>query len=445
MHVCGQTLVLVDNDATVSEVNQKLVKTTLKYMFYHVPEDRTFCVDTYGHDTEGEEKFTGESPDLVFAADKLEFAAKDSNLSDTLCEVITRWRQSDFACRDIVVFTDGLEGAMLNHEKEELYYLIENSGYPVYVVMLEQENNADAKKGLSAIAVTSGGKLFESDFPGSDAAVDRQITEMIFSAMDEYSQIHWTQYEESRDIQASDAEDAQAAQGSKDTLTEEEDEVSPERTETQDAENEISGEPQMFEGQVVYEYDATQGFFDGGGTVVIAAVLIGGGLLVGIVASLLIMKRRRKDYKSTAAVKPQIQEEEFFDDYELSGISTTELTGDTVLLSSPGTDTDSPTRLLDGSCAVVTLTDTADGDRSYRIALAKVMSIGRGNCDVTITGDDALSKRHCELFEKDGDIYVRDLSSSNGTRVNGIKVLEEKLSHGDELILGSRSYTVGLA
>ena len=442
MHVCGQTLVLVDNDATISEVNQKLVKTTLKYMFYHVPEDRTFCVNTYGHDVEGEETFPGESSDLAFAADKLEFAAKDSNLSDTLCEVITRWRQSDFACRDIVVFTDGLEGAMLNHEKEELYYLIENSEYPVYVVMLEQENNADAKKGLSAIAVTSGGKVFESDFPGSDAAVDRQITEMIYSAMDEYSQVHWTQYEEAQVEQAQNEQDAQglsetgSAEGAEDTT---------DYVETDATEGEISEEPAMFEGQVVYEYDAAKGLFQGSRTVIISAVLIGGGLLAGILASLLIMKKRRQDYKSTATVKPQVQEEEFFDDYELSGISTTELTGDTVLLSSYETETDSPTRLLDGSCAVVTLTDTVDGDRSYRIALAKVMSIGRGNCDVTITGDDALSKRHCELFEKDGDIYVRDLSSSNGTRVNGIKVLEEKLSHGDELILGSRSYTVGLA
>ena len=40
MHVCGQTLVLVDNDATVSAVNRKIVKATLKYMFYHMPEDR---------------------------------------------------------------------------------------------------------------------------------------------------------------------------------------------------------------------------------------------------------------------------------------------------------------------------------------------------------------------------------------------------------------------
>ena len=125
-------------------------------------------------------------------------------------------------------------------------------------------------------------------------------------------------------------------------------------------------------------------------------------------------------------------------------MSTTELTKDTVLFDGDDEYDGSPTRLLDGYCPVITLTDTAAEKRSYRIALAGAMSIGRGNCDVTITGDDALSKKHCELFEKGGDVYVKDLSSANGTRVNGIKILEEKLSEGDELKIGSRAYLVGM-
>ena len=106
MHVCGQTLVLVDNDATVSAVNQKLVRAVLKYMFYHSPVDRTFCLDTYEHDIADAEEYENDPNDLACKVDKIEFVPKDSNLCDTLCEVITRWKESDFACRDIVVFTD---------------------------------------------------------------------------------------------------------------------------------------------------------------------------------------------------------------------------------------------------------------------------------------------------------------------------------------------------
>ena len=431
MHVCGQTLVLVDNDATVSEVNRKLVRSTLKYMFYHLPEGRTFCLETYEHDLCGEEQYTDESPDLVFAADKLEFAAKDSNLTDTLCEVITRWKQSDFACRDIVVFTDGLEGSSTDHEKEELYYLLENSDYPVYVVMLDQENNTGARKGLSAIAVTSGGKLYTSDFPGSDGAVDRQLSELIFSSMDEYYQAHWKQYEEDEPVSGEDLQ-----------MTDTEEPSAVEEYETDEYEQDDVLESSVIDGRVVYEYDNTPGFFDGSGILIMSAGLITAGLVAGILGGLVIMKRRRRAYRSMS--KPPVEEEKYFDDYELGGMSTTELTKDTVLFDGDDEYDGSPTRLLDGYCPVITLTDTAAEKRSYRIALARSMSIGRGNCDVTITGDDALSKKHCELFEKGGDVYVKDLSSANGTRVNGIKILEEKLSEGDELKIGSRAYLVGM-
>ena len=73
------------------------------------------------------------------------------------------------------------------------------------------------------------------------------------------------------------------------------------------------------------------------------------------------------------------------------------------------------------------------------------MSIGRGDCDVVITGDDALSKRHCELYERDGKVFIRDLSSSNGTKVNGIKIDDSALCDGDELSVGARDYLVKIA
>ena len=418
MHVCGQTLVLVDNDATVSAVNQKLAKATLKYMFYHMPENRTFCLSTYEHDIISDEAYTSEVNDLVCSADKLEFEPKDSDLTDTLTEVISRWKASDFACRDIVVFTDGLEGGPLYHEKEEMYYLLENSGYPVYIVMLDQENNASSKKTLSAIAVTSGGKLYESEFEGSDAEVDRQLTEMIYSAMDEYALIHWGQYEE-------DAEDTAGNE-----TAEEDEEYGEEEIYEADAENYAS--EGFSEERVVYEYEKPDGFFRGTGAFILGAAIILAGLLAGVLGGLVIMKRKRAGY-----VPPVTNDDDdYFDDYELAG-------PDTDVLSEDGHVSEGATRLLSENCRVVCLTDSGGSGRRFRLAITAPMSIGRGDCDVKITGDDALSKRHCELYENGNDVYVRDLSSANGTRVNGVKVEKEKLSEGDELTIGTRTYVVG--
>ncbi len=426
MHVCGQTLVLVDNDATVSAVNQKIVRSTLKYMFYHKPENRTFCLDTYGHDIEGEEVYTDDVNDLACAADMLTFEAKDSSLTDTLAEVITRWKDSDFACRDIIVFTDGLEGAALSHEKEELYYLTQNSGYPVYIVMLDQEDNASAEKVLSAIATTSKGKLYSTEFEGSDAQVDRQLSEKIFADMDEYATVFWAQYEEDAAEEEGEDEPGEIAE------TAIADEEAPEDTEN-------AADALMSE-RVVYEYDRTPGFFESRSAVIMSIVLIAAGLIALVLGGFIIMKRKRKGLDQPQQTFED--DEEFFDDYELSGIATSELSDTTLLADDRSAD--SPTRLL-SSGQIVTLKDTLDENRDYRIMLSGSMSIGRRDCDVVITGDDAVSKRHCELYEDDGEVRIRDLSSANGTKVNNEKISDTRLSDGDRLTIGARTYIVGLA
>lgn len=419
MRVCGQTLVLVDNDATVSDVNQKIVKTTLKYLFYHKKEDRTFCLNTYEHDILSEEDYNDDVNDLVCEVDNLEFTPKDSNLCDTISEVIGRWKASDFACRDILVFSDGIEGAATGHEKEEMYYLLENSGYPVYVVMLSQENNAAERKSLSAIATTSGGKLFETDFKGSDAGIDRQLTEMIFSAMDEYALVHWKEYEE-------EDEDQAESETSEEIVTDN-------TTESADAMEESEPVQEIGEsGKVIYEYDESRGFFEGRGALILAAVLILAGLIVGILGGFILMKRRRAEYDAGPHPKRGDDEEEYFEDFELNGVETVMLGGDS-----------GGTRLLDTNGKLVTLTD-CESSRAYRIVLCGSMSVGRGGCDVTITGDDALSKRHCELYEDEGEVYVKDLASSNGTKVNGVRISAIKLKNDDRLTIGARTYAVGI-
>ena len=423
MHVCGQTLVLVDNDATVSAVNQKLVRAVLKYMFYHSPVDRTFCLDTYEHDIADAEEYENDPNDLACKVDKIEFVPKDSNLCDTLCEVITRWKESDFACRDIVVFTDGLEGESLFHEKEELYYLTERNEYPVYIVMLDQEDNAGARKGLSATAVTSGGKFFETEFEGSDAEVDRQLTEKIFASMDEYARVNWEKYEQY---------EAEEEYEYTEPVYEEQEEVTEIETEADrymsDAETEE---------RVVYEYDKTTGLSGSGKSLATAAVLMAVGLIVALVIASCV-RRKRRDMGDKAAVPDADGEEDaYFDDYEL-GLAENR----TLFLDDPDDDSDRPTRLLSESGRMITLEERTKGTK-IRILLEGRMTVGRGDCEVVI-GDDALSRRHCELYERADKVYVRDLSSANGTRVNGVKISDKCIEDGDELTMGTGTYTVRL-
>jgi predicted component of type VI protein secretion system len=66
-----------------------------------------------------------------------------------------------------------------------------------------------------------------------------------------------------------------------------------------------------------------------------------------------------------------------------------------------------------------------------------VNSIGRhDDCLIRIRSAQ-VSRRHCELYEDGGRLMLRDLGSSNGTFVNGKRVLgQQSLKAGDVLTIG---------
>lgn len=76
-----------------------------------------------------------------------------------------------------------------------------------------------------------------------------------------------------------------------------------------------------------------------------------------------------------------------------------------------------------------------------------LLLVGRhGECDVQIRSSK-VSRRHCCLAEVDSDdgqplLSVRDLDSTNGTRINGDIVLEGRLKEGDELTIGAFRFKV---
>ncbi len=57
-------------------------------------------------------------------------------------------------------------------------------------------------------------------------------------------------------------------------------------------------------------------------------------------------------------------------------------------------------------------------------------------CDVVLA-DPNVSRRHAEIRRLGDDVVVSDLGSTNGTRVNGVAVREQRLESGDEVSLGS--------
>jgi pSer/pThr/pTyr-binding forkhead associated (FHA) protein len=71
-----------------------------------------------------------------------------------------------------------------------------------------------------------------------------------------------------------------------------------------------------------------------------------------------------------------------------------------------------------------------------------IILIGRHQeCDIQIPSRK-ISRRHCCIALITDHLVVRDLGSTNGIRINGIKVLEGNLQPNDELTIGNMRYQV---
>lgn len=98
-----------------------------------------------------------------------------------------------------------------------------------------------------------------------------------------------------------------------------------------------------------------------------------------------------------------------------------------------------------------TLTDTrvrelgelipVGGGDTIPLRKTKLLIGRRESCDIVLRFAN-VSAHHCELEFEGGYLYVRDLQSRNGVKVNNIRVQEKRVDPGDVLAVAKHRYRV---
>jgi hypothetical protein len=78
--------------------------------------------------------------------------------------------------------------------------------------------------------------------------------------------------------------------------------------------------------------------------------------------------------------------------------------------------------------------------KTAEIKLRLPSTIGRGRGATIMLPHPLVSRTHCELYESDGRLMVRDLGSLNGTFVNNQRVTESALPAGELLTVGTVTF-----
>ena len=83
-------------------------------------------------------------------------------------------------------------------------------------------------------------------------------------------------------------------------------------------------------------------------------------------------------------------------------------------------------------------------DRSS-FALDTDLTLGRDPANSISISDDSLSLRHCIILANHDHYLIRDLDTQLGTLVNGVRITEHPLTHGDKIQIGDSVFQFALA
>lgn len=92
----------------------------------------------------------------------------------------------------------------------------------------------------------------------------------------------------------------------------------------------------------------------------------------------------------------------------------------------------------------IMLTDIAHPERSFYAEGKTEFLVGRRpQMDLCIPDDGYVSGTHCKFEITDGNLYLTDLESSNGTKLNGDKITERvQVTESDVVRIGKAEYRV---
>ena len=84
-----------------------------------------------------------------------------------------------------------------------------------------------------------------------------------------------------------------------------------------------------------------------------------------------------------------------------------------------------------------------DGERMVKAEIHEKLVVGRSaSCDISLM-DKLMSRQHFMIEKDSGSFYISDMNTTNGTLVNGVKIISRcKLKNGDVIQAGSLHITI---
>lgn len=413
-----KTIILLDNSLSVVEKYRPFIKQTIQDIVADRMDREQFTIATFGEDIRYLIQDSSDYAQIKQIVDGITYQNQETYLTDVLYELLKELDSSEDDCfKRIIIISDGVDNKTIGYTKEELYDLIQKKPYPVYTLGCTYKDNNEQLKNMFALSRMSNGRSYLLDEVTDPIAVvteladDRDILKI--TARPDAGQcdgsvktVQITFHTSEGDVTSM----AEVRMPMVQAVLETEAETQMQETKPQKPESETEAE----EGDEPEEHGISMVVLAAG----LGIVLI---FMAGITV-LVVVIVKKKNKKETF--------EPFNGSISGSVPAASVKKPDTEWLDQKngGQGNDSTQMLWDDKRKyVLCLADQKNLARTFECPLVQSVVIGRKPevCQMVLDYDKSVSGRHCEIFIKNGKFYIKDLNSSNGTFVNGSRVLTD--------------------
>lgn len=438
------TIVLLDNSKSVMTKHGVEIKTLLQEMVANRYDGEYFSIGILGKDVSFLASGTNDYVELKNTIEQIPTENKTAYVIENIYDVLESIRQSgnsDFY--RLLVVSDGVDLADVGVSHSELINYLGKHPYPIYTISTGGASN-EVTKNLFAISRASNSSYYALE--GENATA---INDILTALRNDANALRITASIpiELRDGSTKNSKLSINGQNYECEFSlpfslKEEEEIE----EIADAEPEktIIEIPPIVENEVS-ETEEKPAEKKGINTILIAVILAFLVIIAVIVVLSIYSKNKKKEEERKKELKKRLDRaygEDEDGEYTLLGDSSK------TRLEEDYEDSEYGTRIIDTSSVgkEITLRRTNNPTISFCTKIEGTVSVGRSSSNkISIKGDGTVSGHHCELFIADGDVYIRNINSSNGTKVNGRKITEPTvLCSGDNVTIGSYDYEVNL-
>ncbi len=471
------------NDAQMAQVKKAMQKWASEMK----PNDR-MAIITFGEEVQTVLDYSNDPKQIQKAIKKIENTGMKTRLYGAVNEGLTLSTRNDVDLpkkKDIIIVTDGLNDSNGGVSMDDVKESLKKRRIPLYCLWLEKPGNSEGESTMNTLADLSGGKMYNlgnkdidavyeqvheriqnsfvfdfaySDnefFNGTTSNLELKVTadgktptdslETYFSAPTEKA------------LEQNMVGVVQAAASATEAAGEKKEENDGDENSDKESEEESDEESEEESDEDGEEKDNML-------VIIIIAVIV---LLLLILIFSLVKILKGKKKKQNDSSMNAINSMNSMDSVGLSDAGNTSFRG----MDSYGTDASGSldTVFVDhvhsSDVEAVELTSAGKKDmwsqsipvtssitvklldmNSGEVKIANVQNeyhIGRRKDNDLIVNSPKVSGNHCMLYVEHGKVYIQDMASTNGTKLNGSLVQETReLKTGDMLAIADRKYQV---